>query len=148
MSNMVTVAAVNITNSPTIFSNTTHLVDFHVDSAPVKAADNWVGQHIGVLLLSTVSSNLEGGYWDLDNVRLSSIREPVLSGAVWTNGQFQFTLHSEPGLQFQMLASTDPSLPSTNWTSIGTITNITGTTVFNDMTASLNSRFYLARQLP
>ena len=59
-------------------------------------------------MLSTVATNLQGGYWDLDNVRLASILEPVLLDPVCTNGQFQFTLRSEPGLRFEILSSDQP----------------------------------------
>ena len=148
VSNIVIVAAVNITNSPVIFSNNTHLVDFNVDVPPVRPEQAWAGQNIGIRMLSTVSSNLEGGYWDLDNVRLSSTLEPVLANPVRTNGQFKFTLRSEAGLRFEILAATNSSQPISNWTSLGTLTNLTGATLFSDAAANLNCRFYRARQLP
>lgn len=147
-SNMATVAAINITNSPAIFSNNTHLIDFNLDVAPVRPDQAWAGQNIGIHMLSTVSSNLEGGYWDLDNVRLSSVLEPALISPVRTNGQFQFTLQSEPGLHFEILATTNISLPLSNWTSLGMLSNLTGAATFTDAAANFNRRFYRARQLP
>ena len=72
-SNRVTVAATTITNEPANFSNTTHFIDFQVQLPAVKAGDAWAGQHIGVQLLSTVGFDLASGYWDLDNVRLTSV---------------------------------------------------------------------------
>ncbi len=147
-SNRVTVAAVNITNSTAIFSNNTHLIDFNVDLPPVQPGDAWAWQKIGIHMLSTVNSNLEGGYWDLDNVRLSSVLEPALLSPVRTNGQFQFTLRSEPGLRFEILAATNASLPLSNWTSLGALTNLTGAIPFSDTAANFNRRFYRARQLP
>jgi hypothetical protein len=147
-SNIVTIAAVNITNSTAIFSNNTHLIDFSVDVPPVRSGQVWAGQNIGVHMLSTVSSNLEGGYWDLDNVRLSSVLEPALVNPVRTNGQFQFTLQSEPGLHFEILAATNASLPLSNWTSLGALTNTEGATLFNDPAANFSRRFYRARRLP
>ena len=78
-SNQVTVAAATITNSPTIFSNRTQLVDFSVKVPTVRAGDAWADQNIGVQLISTVTTNLQGGYWDFDNIRLSSAVEPALS---------------------------------------------------------------------
>jgi hypothetical protein len=114
----------------------------------VTAGDAWVGQHIGIQLLSTVSPELIGGYWDLDNVRLSSTVTPVLVTPAYTNGHLSFTLQSELGLPFEILASTNVALPLSNWTSLGALTNVTGATAFTDPATNLNRRFYRARQLP
>jgi len=77
-SNQVKVAATSITNTPAIFSNKTHLIDFIVQVPTVKLGDAWADQHIGIQLLSTVSTGLQGGYWDFDNVRLTSSAEPTV----------------------------------------------------------------------
>jgi hypothetical protein len=147
-SNRVTVAATSITNTPAVFSNTTHLVDFQVQVPAVKGGEAWAGKNIGVQLLSTVRPDLAGGYWDLDNVRLTEIREPALLGAARSGGQFQFTLQSEPGLRFEILAGSDLALPLSGWTAVGKVTNVTGTVSFIDTGTGLNRRFYRARQLP
>jgi hypothetical protein len=149
-SNRMTVAATAITNSLAVFPTNTHLIDFTVSVPTVKASDAWAGQNIGILLLSTISTNsgLEGGYWDLDNVRLSSIRAPVLLSPARTNGQFSFILQSEPGLAFDILSTTDIALPSSNWINLGPLTNVTGTVPFVDTAPNLNQRFYRARQIP
>jgi hypothetical protein len=148
-SNLVTVAATTITNSTALFSNATpHFLDFQVQLPAVKATDPWAGRHIGVQLLSTVSPELEGGYWDLDNVRLVSTVQPALLDPAWTDGQFAFTLQSETGLCFEILASTNLALPLSNWTSLGTLTNLTGAIPFLDPATNSNCRFYQARQLP
>jgi len=147
-SNRVTVAATHIVYTNTVFSNATHLLDFQVNVPPVKAADPWAGQHIGVQMLSTVGFDLQGGYWDLDNVRLTAIRPPVLRNAALTSGQFSFTLESDPGLRFEILASTDPGLPSADWTRLGAVTNVTGSVLFTDPTAASSRRFYGAREWP
>ncbi|MCX6905070.1 MAG: hypothetical protein NTW03_16640 [Verrucomicrobia bacterium] len=146
-SNMVPVAATTITNTLAAFSSTTHLVDFGVHVPAVKASDAWAGKNIGVQVMSTVQPDLAGGYWDVDNVRLSETREPVLQNMVRTNGQFQFKLRSEPGLKFEILAATNVTLPSSNWTSLGILTNVSGANSFNDTSTNLNQRFYRARQL-
>jgi hypothetical protein len=147
-SNRVTVAATIVTNTATAFSNGTHLVDFQVNVPPVKSSDEWAGKHIGIQLLSTVRPDLAGGYWDVDNVRLSEFREPTLASPVHTNGQFRFTLLSEPGVEFEMMAATNVTLAASNWTSLGTVTNDTGTFPFVDATTNLGARFYRARQVP
>jgi hypothetical protein len=147
-SNRVTVAATSITNNGDLFPGATHLVDFQVQVPTVTAGDPWAGQHIGVQLLSTVGFELMGGYWDLDNVRLSSTVTPALLAPAYAGSEFSFTLQSEPGLRFEVLASTNLALPMSNWTSLGTLTNVTGTTTFFDAATGLNRRFYRARQLP
>ena len=147
-SNKVNVATTTIIYSATYFSNRTHFIDFTVTTPTVRSGDAWAGKNIGIKFLSTVSSELEGGYWDLDNVRLTSILAPTLLNPVRTNGQFQFTLQSEPGLAFQILASTNLTLTASNWTSLGVVTNVTGTIPFVDTSANFPQRFYQARQLP
>jgi len=147
-SNNVPVAVTSVSNTPTVFSNNTHLIDFGVHVPVVRRDDPWANQHIGIEFLSTVSSNLEGGYWDLDNVRLSSILEPVLSNPVLTNGQFQFTLQSEPGLHVEILSTTNLTQPVSGWISLGVMTNLTGTISFTDPAANFGARFYGARRMP
>ena len=147
-SNMVAAAATTVTNSPNVFSNRTHLIDFEACVATVKAADPWAGQHIGLQLLSTVSTNLQGGYWAFDNVRLVSFEPPRLLAGGFTDGQFTLTLQSEPGLSFEILATNDVTQPPSSWASLGTVTNATGTVAFTDLAANSGQRFYQARQLP
>ena len=147
-SNLVTVASTTITNSNELFPNNTNLVDFTVQVPTVQASDPWAGRHIGILMLSTVSSNLQGGYWDLDNVRLTSAVAPTLTSPIWTNNQFQFTLLGETGYVFDVLAATNVALPPSNWLSLGTLTNTIGANTFVDTNASFDQRFYRARQLP
>jgi hypothetical protein len=142
--NQVPVAVTTLTNTPSLFSNTTHLVDCRVDVPPVKATDAWAGQHVGILFKSTVSTNLQGGYWDLDNVRLSETVGPALLNPFWTNGQFAFTLLGEPGTVFQILAATNALIPTSNWVNLGNITNTTGSTLFTDTPSGQSHRFYQA----
>ena len=84
----------------------------------------------------------------MDNARLTETVLPVLADARMTNSQFGFTLQSEPGLRFEILATTNLALPISNWTSLGTLTNVTGAAPFLDPATNLNHRFYQARQLP
>ena len=89
-----------------------------------------------------------GGYWDMDNVRLVETTPLSLANPAMTSGQLQFTVQSEPNVVFQILATTNLSLPVTNWTSLATLTNVTGSLPFVDTTAGLRQRFYTAQQLP
>ncbi len=148
-SNRIACAITSLTNTPTVFSNNTHFIDCMVDVPVVRASDAWAGKKIGIQFLSTVTTNyLGGGYWDLDNVRLISILAPTLVNPIHTNGQFQFNIQSEPGLACEIFTSTNLTLPTTSWTSLGRLTNSTGTIPFIDTSANLPQRFYQARQLP
>ena len=146
--NRVTVASTTITNSAELFTSNTNLVDFTVTVPTVMPSDLWAGQNMGVLILSTVSSNLQGGYWDLDNVRLSSILAPTLSNPVYTNHQFQFVVQSEAGMPLEIVGCTNAALPLTSWTSLGVLTNVTGSIPFIDTSPNFDQRFYRARLLP
>ena len=81
-------------------------------------------------------------------MRLTETPLPALTDPRTTNGQCGFTLQSQPGLRFEILATTNLDLPLSNWTSLGTLTNVTGAMPFTDTTTGLNRRFYQARQLP
>jgi hypothetical protein len=147
-SNKVTVAATSITNTLSNFPVHTHFTDYQVRLERVNAGDAWAGQHIGVEMVSTVDTNLQGGYWDLDHVRLSAVLEPVWQDIVRTNNQFGFALRSEPGLAFEILATTDLAQPTSDWQSLGLLTNTTGVAVFTDPATNLSRRYYRARLVP
>ncbi|GMV97296.1 MAG: PEP-CTERM sorting domain-containing protein [Phycisphaerae bacterium] len=72
----VTVGATEVTNanSSGVLS---HLTDHHLDVPAVMAGDPWAGRKIGVQLISTVGLLDAGGYWDIDNVRLTAVPEPA-----------------------------------------------------------------------
>ncbi len=147
-SNMVTVAETTVSYDTNTFADLTELIDFHVHVPGVKATDSWAGQNIGIQLLCTPSLELEGGYWDAGNVRLVEKTALNLVNPAMTNGQLQFTVLSEPNVVFQILATTNFSLPATNWTSLATLTNVTGSLPFVDQTTGLGQRFYIAQSLP
>jgi len=147
-SNQVMVASTNIVYSSAQFPNNTNFLDCSARLPTVQPGDPWAGQHIGISLLSTVAPALAGGYWDLDNVRLTSTSAPVLSVSTVTNGQFAFTLQSDPGASCEVLTAASLSLPAPQWTSLGTVTNLTGSTIFVDKTPIAGRRFYLARVVP
>ncbi|MEI7729312.1 MAG: hypothetical protein WCO56_07055 [Verrucomicrobiota bacterium] len=147
-SNMVTVAATSVTNSLLLFPTTTNFVDIQARVPTVKPSDPWSGRHLGVRMFSTVSAEVQGGYWDLDNVRLSSICDLQLHSPMVTNGQFNLLLQSEPGTRFELLHSANLSMPMSNWSRLGTVTNSSGSVIFTDPLTNTNRRFYGARQLP
>jgi len=69
-----------------------HFNDVRLDVAQVGEADPWAGKNIGVQLVSTLSfpedldpdTGRAGGFWDLDNVRLTT----TLSGPDFTEDHF------------------------------------------------------------
>jgi len=145
-SNKVVVTARTITNSLALFPDKTNFVDFAVSLPGVKPTDAWAGKYIGIQLVDT-SGSPSLGYWDVDNVRLNLTRAPMMLNAARSSGQFQFTVNSEPGAKFDILATTDVTSPLTNWTNLGTLTNTTGANVYSD-TTSLNQRFFQLHLLP
>ncbi|MEY2407877.1 MAG: hypothetical protein QOF48_547 [Verrucomicrobiota bacterium] len=146
-SNKVLVGMTFITNTAANFPTHTHLTDYQVRVPVVRPGDPCAGQNIGIQILSTVTTNSQGGYWDLDNVRLCAVREPALTAPRRSGGQFQFALESEPGLTFEILASGSVELPLSEWTSLGMLTNDTGTVTYVDTPLPVNRRFYRARQV-
>jgi hypothetical protein len=74
--NKVTIGALPVTYTTAVFSNVTHLVDFTLNLAEVQASDAWAGKNIGIEFSSVYGTG--SGYWDLDNVRLTSaVPEPT-----------------------------------------------------------------------
>jgi hypothetical protein len=113
---------------------------------PVKRTDPWADRGLGVRLLSTVGLELQGGWWELDNIRLTSIGQPVLTDVRVTDGELQLELVGEPGQQFDLLASADPGLPLKEWTLAATLTNETGRVIYTEPATNTGSRVYRARQ--
>jgi hypothetical protein len=74
---IVTVATTTVTYDTNTFPKGTHLVDFSVKAPAVQNSDPSIGKNIGILIKSTVTDQLAGGVWDLDNVRLVAIHEFV-----------------------------------------------------------------------
>ena len=59
------------------------------------------------------------------------------------NGQFNFTIQSLSGNALEIQTSTDLA----SWTTLTTLTNLTGTASFSDPAANPQGRFYRLRQL-
>ena len=60
---------------------------------------------------------------------------------------FQITFTNTPGLDFSLLAATDPTLPATNWSLLGgTVEILPGLYQFTDLQATNNQQqFYRVR---
>ncbi len=146
--NMVTLAATTVVNSTNLFPTNTAFVDFQVVVPVVRSIDPWAGKHLGIKIASTLDfSMIPGGYWDFDNVRLRAVRDPFLKNMGVSGGQFQFTADSAPG-RLEVLTATNIGAPVATWTSLGTITNLTGEYQFTHPAPISGQRFYHARQVP
>jgi len=146
-SNKVTIAATTVTNSAALFPTNTHLIDFAVQVPAVKGAEPWAGKPIGIQLTSTVGFDNMGGYWDVDNVRLRVVEDPILKNPVLSGGQFLFDLQSAPG-QYAVLASPNLALPYSQWVSLATFTNLTGTMPVINTNTNPEKQFYQVRPTP
>ena len=144
LSNRVVVASAIATFDTNVFNSLTHLLDFQVNVPGVKTTDAWAGQNIGIQFESIAAPNLIGGVWDLDNVRLIESVTPALILPQQVNRQMTFTLQSEPGQVLEIQAVSDFNQGRNSWSTIGTITNTSGQTVFTDALTNLNRRFYRA----
>jgi hypothetical protein len=149
--NMDTVAAVTVTNTAANFPSDTRFVDFSVQVPAVQPADAWAGKNIGIQFLATPDFDNPaawGGFWDVDNVRLVVPTPLSLLNPTVFDGQMRFTVQSEQGAVFQILATTDLSLTAANWTNLGTFTNTTGDSFILNPFPGLPQRFYKAKALP
>jgi len=108
LTNQVIVSSTTVTNSAELFPDRNHFVDFQIMTPVVQATDAWAGHHIGIRFLSTVSDAMQGGYWDLDNVRLNAIGELTFSvEARLDEGSLRLSWPSETGYTYQIAISTN-----------------------------------------
>lgn len=92
-----------VTNTRERFPNNTHLVDSSLLLTKVRPEDPWAGRHIGVRMLSTVSPDAQGGYWDLDNLRLEEISSLSLTLSPGpSTSELRLSWASEQGLLYQV----------------------------------------------
>ena len=146
-SNIVTVASTAISNSFETFPNHTHLTDFSVSTPIIKPNDPWADAQIGIQLLSTVDFELQGGYWDIDNVRLEEREAPILSQTFVGESLVSFKIQSDPGSIVEVLTTTELGSREPSWIALSTLTNATGSIVFTDQRRTESHRFYMARRL-
>jgi len=105
--NMVTIASATVVFTLATFPTHTHMTDFQVLVPTVKATDPWAGQHIGIRFLSTVSDALQGGYWDVDNVRLSATATLFPVTVASSGSALTISWPSNTGYQYQVQTSSD-----------------------------------------
>ena len=140
-SNRVTLAQTTVTNSESTFKDRNHFVTFKLSLPLIQSDEPWAGRAIGIGLLSTVNTNLQGGYWVLD--QLSLVDTVVrLSGAFNADKLFELTVESAPGLEFGVSSTPDPGGESPLWTSLGVFKSPTGTFSITDPDPVSKRRFY------
>lgn len=122
--------------------------DHHLQIPPVQPEDPWAGRPVGIRIQSTVSAELSGGYWDIDNVRLWVDRAPVLRHLEISEGRIQFVWDGEPGRAFEVLSSPELSRPLTEWTPLARLTNETGEITFSEEVSATGLRLYRTRLQP
>jgi hypothetical protein len=146
-SNQVTVAATTITNTPGLYPTNNYLADFTVQVPVIRGSEAWANKRIGIQILSTVGVDKISGFWDLDNARLRMTEDPVITSQIVSNNHFQFILQSKPGI-YQVLASSNILSAPGLWSSLGTITNLTGSASVTDTNTAAGYRFYQVRPSP
>lgn len=110
------------------FPSTTHFVDVSVSTPEVSAADAWAGRSLGIGIYSAVTrdSGLAGGYWDLDNVRLTASRPDTFSlSYALTEGKLHVTWPGSAGTRYQVETSSDLG----SWKDLGAPLNGSGQTL-------------------
>lgn len=116
VSNRVWVASTVVTNSPALFDPRTYLRTFSLTTPVLAPADPAVGAVIGVQVVSTVSAAAQGGYWDVDRVRVEALTptQPELTHALEA-GQLRLGWRSEIGVRYRVRRSGDLR----GWTVLG-----------------------------
>ena len=140
------VAKTDVVFTRAAFPDRAHLTDFKVKTPVVQATDAWAGKHVGIRFLSTVSEEMKGGYWDLDNVRLTAAGEPAFALDVARVGSdLQISWPSATGRRYQLSVSADLRA----WTAIGeTMTGSGGTLATLVQTAGPGRQFYRVAVVP
>lgn len=136
------VAYRDVFHSPELFPTNTRFVDFALELPPVPTDARWARERIGIRIHAVVDPAIKGGYWDVDNVRLTEIPPPALSAVTFANGEIRMTVEAEPGAVLDIEA-----LDNQGWENLNRVTNTTGSAVITDPTGS-KQRLYRARQVP
>jgi hypothetical protein len=136
-----------VTNRADLWVPPPRLRDFTVRTPVVRDADPWAGRPIGLRFLSTVSLELQGGYWDLDHVRLVALPEqPLHLGPPrFENGRCLVTVQGEPAAAVELLASPDLDRPVSAWEVLERRADFTGLATFNVVVPAVRERFFAAR---
>lgn len=103
----VPMATLGITNNAAVFGARDRVLPFQLTSAVVKPTDPWASKAMGIQVVSRVSAADQGGYWDIDRVRVQaiSVAQPELTVLTETGG-LRLKWASESGWRYRLRAST------------------------------------------
>lgn len=139
---MVTVTATNVVFAREVFPDRKHLTYFRLRLQSVQMDEAWVGQYIGVRFLSTVSPEMQGGYWDLDDVGLVATADPKFAVSVGPTGSgVRLSWPSVMGFRYQIESSEDFN----TWSSYGTPLAGTGDGLSEPVPSSGSRSFFRVR---
>lgn len=141
----ITVARREVVFTREQFPTRTEFTEVRLETPVVQASDPWAGRPVGIHFLSTVSPELQGGYWDLDRVRLTAVGQtPFVLQAESTDTGIRLTWLSQIGQRYRVETSPDFSA----WPATGA--EIEGNGSELEMTLSLtgDARFFRVVSLP
>lgn len=97
-----------VASNETLFPSRNRFGRFTGTSPVVSPGDPGVGQQIGIRVLSTATAENQGGYWDVDNVRVEVLETPSPRLAtVVEGGEMRVTWASEAGWRYRLRRSAD-----------------------------------------
>lgn len=102
------VASTNVIHDVDDFADRSRLVDVGVVVPEIRAADLWANRPLGILLRSTVTDAMKGGYWDIDTLRLSRFRVdsvPLTAVFVPDLGGLQVSWHATDAVMYSVETS-------------------------------------------
>ncbi|MCX8154944.1 MAG: hypothetical protein N3J91_00600 [Verrucomicrobiae bacterium] len=144
--NRVPVAATAIVYTNAVFER--YFRDYKVWVPTVKPTDAWAGRPMGIELMSTTGFDKQGGFFDIDNVRLRAVQEPQCLTPRVRQGQFEVVVRSEPGEVLEALTTSNLRTAPAGWTSAGRLTNQTGHVMFSMPVSGSGAGYLLLRREP
>jgi hypothetical protein len=101
--NRVVVGGLTITNSAGAFPSRNRLTTYERTLPAVKAGDPWVGESIGVQVVSRATQANQGGYWDIDRIRVEALAPHVPElGVERVDGEIRLKWASVSGWRYQV----------------------------------------------
>lgn len=102
------VASTMVFHSASQFPTSTRFVDFTASTPTLEAGNPAIGKQLGILIEALVLPEQAGGYWDLDNVRLTAEGEAgVELRHARVDGGLELKWTSQTGMEYQLRSSTD-----------------------------------------
>jgi hypothetical protein len=139
--NKILIATTKVVHSVAAFPDHQHFTDFRVHVPVVRPTDPWAGKLIGIQVLSKATQENQGGYWDLDNVRLDSGPDPLSCAPSGSNARIAWP--SLQGYRYQLQRSADLQL----WTNFGAVQDGSGGELFQLTPVAGSSPSYFRTQV-